>query len=121
MVSRTALVLKCTSHYFERLQRESPPRQPTSLKSVPIDFSSKPRRTFGLAPWHRKNSHESFLSVSSSVHKLLIGKTPAATPEQSEEVKHRDQRGGKYPKGMEKVVYGRGQCLEQRILADFAI
>lgn len=38
------------------------------------------RRRHGLAPWHRRNSNDSMLSVSSSVHRILMGKSPLATP-----------------------------------------
>ncbi|KAH8124807.1 hypothetical protein LI328DRAFT_168022 [Trichoderma asperelloides] len=38
------------------------------------------RKLFGKAPWHRKESGESFTSVSSSIRAVLKGKTPPATP-----------------------------------------
>lgn len=38
------------------------------------------RKLFGRAPWHRKESAESFTSVSSSIRAVLKGKTPPATP-----------------------------------------
>lgn len=38
------------------------------------------RKLFGKAPWHRKESGESFSSVSSSIRAVLKGKTPPATP-----------------------------------------
>lgn len=38
------------------------------------------RKLFGRAPWHRKESADSFTSVSSSIRAVLKGKTPPATP-----------------------------------------
>ncbi|KAL7932757.1 hypothetical protein V8C35DRAFT_328348 [Trichoderma chlorosporum] len=38
------------------------------------------RKLFGKAPWHRKDSGDSFTSVSSSVRAVLKGKTPPASP-----------------------------------------
>lgn len=38
------------------------------------------RKLFGKAPWHRKESADSFTSVSSSIRAVLKGKTPPATP-----------------------------------------
>ncbi|KAH6610559.1 hypothetical protein Trco_000579 [Trichoderma cornu-damae] len=38
------------------------------------------RKLFGKAPWHRKESGDSFTSVSSSIRAVLKGKTPPATP-----------------------------------------
>ncbi|KAM0253291.1 hypothetical protein ACHAQJ_007345 [Trichoderma viride] len=38
------------------------------------------RKLFGKAPWHRKESGDSFISVSSSIRAVLKGKTPPATP-----------------------------------------
>lgn len=88
------MVLEGTSHYFEKLQRNRRERKdrlyevatigsPRSVVTSSVDGRSM-RRGFGLAPWHRRNSHESLLSVSSSVHRLLMGKTPATTPRSEE-------------------------------------
>ncbi|PNP53824.1 hypothetical protein THARTR1_05948 [Trichoderma harzianum] len=38
------------------------------------------RKLFGRAPWHRKESGDSFTSVSSSIRAVLKGKTPPASP-----------------------------------------
>ncbi|EHK24879.1 uncharacterized protein TRIVIDRAFT_146649, partial [Trichoderma virens Gv29-8] len=38
------------------------------------------RKLFGRAPWHRKESGDSFASVSSSIRAVLKGKTPPASP-----------------------------------------
>lgn len=38
------------------------------------------RKLFGKAPWHRKESAESYNSVSSSIRDVLKGRTPPATP-----------------------------------------
>jgi parafibromin len=94
-------VLEGAASYFDRVQRErgnmcvSTPaiHTPTS----PASLDARPRRMFGLAPWHRKNSNESMLSVSSSVHQLLMGRTPAATP--NPERKYAGHEGKTYPRG----------------------
>jgi hypothetical protein len=38
------------------------------------------RKLFGKAPWHRKESVDSFSSVSSSIREILSGHTPPVTP-----------------------------------------
>ncbi|KAL6832874.1 hypothetical protein V8C40DRAFT_284493 [Trichoderma camerunense] len=38
------------------------------------------RKLFGRAPWHRKESGDSFTSVSSSIRAVLKGRTPPASP-----------------------------------------
>lgn len=81
LASRTTLILEGATGYFDRMQQERKDRYGRLLSpGTPLTPVSPGRRAFGLAPWHRRNSHESVLSVSSSVHKLLRGKTPAATP-----------------------------------------
>ncbi|KAF4637271.1 hypothetical protein G7Y89_g786 [Cudoniella acicularis] len=81
--SRTTMLLEGTSNYFEKAEQEEkhrremqPPQHPKPSPSP----DSRPRRGFGLAPWHRKNSSESLLSASTSVYRILMGKTPSATP-----------------------------------------
>jgi parafibromin len=85
--SRTTLLLEGTTNYFDRQQHEQHERSCTNRAHIgpatpqtPASTDSRPRRGFGLAPWHRKTSQESLLSVSSSVHRLLMGRPPAATP-----------------------------------------
>lgn len=86
LASRTTILLEGTSNYFEKLQQERAQLQSHQLlrqetaQSPASSQDSRPRRRLGLAPWHRRNSHESVLSVSSSVYRLLRGRTPAATP-----------------------------------------
>ena len=86
LASRTTILLEGTSNYFEKLQQERAQLQTQQLlrqntaQSPASSLDSRPRRRLGLAPWHRRKSHESVLSVSSSVHRLLQGMTPAATP-----------------------------------------
>jgi hypothetical protein len=83
--SRTTMLLEGTASLLGRQRFGSAiqnnraflvPDTPQSQTSV----ETRPRRTFGLAPWHRKSSHESLLSVSSSVHRILMGRAPAVTP-----------------------------------------
>ncbi|TVY83590.1 Cell division control protein [Lachnellula suecica] len=101
MVSRTALVLEGTSHYLYRIQREGTQRRQTFYsKEAQTPSSVKHHRTLGLAPWHRKGSKESMLSVSSSIHRLLLGKTPAPTPGPPD-AKYTGYLGEEYPKGSE--------------------
>ncbi|KAM5375301.1 hypothetical protein ACJZ2D_006130 [Fusarium nematophilum] len=38
------------------------------------------RKLFGKAPWHRKESGDSFSSVASSMREILKGETPPSTP-----------------------------------------
>jgi parafibromin len=75
------MILEGAAGYFNRMQQEREDRNGRLLSpATPLTPASPDRRIFGLAPWHRRNSHESILTVSSSVHRLLQGKTPAATP-----------------------------------------
>ncbi|PBP26161.1 hypothetical protein BUE80_DR002907 [Diplocarpon rosae] len=84
LASQTTMLLQGTSHFLDRVQREN---SQAPGAHVPSDFPQTPGspggislRRFGLAPWHRRSSHESILSASSSVFKLLLGKGPTATP-----------------------------------------
>jgi parafibromin len=84
LASRTTMILEGVAGYFDRIQQERKDRNGRLMSpgtpGTLVTPASPGRRAFGLAPWHRRNSHESIISVSSSVHKLLRGKTPAATP-----------------------------------------
>ncbi|KAH7319904.1 hypothetical protein B0I35DRAFT_223120 [Stachybotrys elegans] len=42
--------------------------------------SKRGRKLFGRAPWHRKESHDTLSSVSSSVRDIIRAGTPPATP-----------------------------------------
>jgi len=98
LTSRTTMLLQATTSYFDRMQRERHGQCPVAeTPKTPSSPGSRSRRRFGIAPWHRRHSHDSLLSVSSSVHNLLMGKTPVATP-MSE--KYYAGPGGKaYPRG----------------------
>ncbi len=101
--SRTATLLKGTSSYFDRLNREKSDRQRRYLATASPQSSSSPssrrsRRRFGLAPWHhRRNSNDSQYTISSSVHKLLRGETPMATPKS--EGRYMGSTGASFPQG----------------------
>jgi parafibromin len=77
LASRTTILLHGASSYFDRTQRQS--NLLTALSPSP-SLGSRTRPRLGVAPWHRRHSHDSILSVSSSVRNLLMGKTPIATP-----------------------------------------
>lgn len=114
VASRTAVLLEGTSSYFDRLERERSQKLQAFLKPIPGAFSPGPRglrRTFGLAPWHRNESHESILSATSSVHKLLIGDTPAPTP--GTVLNYTDGKGKTYPKSKRSPMWKK---LSQEIL-----
>ncbi|KAL5316560.1 hypothetical protein ACEPPN_015609 [Leptodophora sp. 'Broadleaf-Isolate-01'] len=102
LTSRTTMLLQGTSQYLDRVQRErcqtSVPCLPPDAPQTPESQSSRSTRRFGLAPWHRRSSHESILSASSSVFKLLLGKPPAATPNPDYQYEGND--GRTYPKGV---------------------
>lgn len=101
--SRTATVLEGAAQYFDRTHRDrgkinvndSTPSLHTP--HTPASPDVRHRRVLGLAPWHRKTSNDSFLSVSSSVHEMLMGKTPAQTPNPDHE--YNGHEGRSYPKG----------------------
>ncbi|CZS92254.1 uncharacterized protein RAG0_02719 [Rhynchosporium agropyri] len=84
LASQTTQLLQGTSQYLDRVQRQrcqtSAPYILPDDAHTPGSQSSRSTRKFGLAPWHRRSSYESILSVSSSVFRLLLGKAPAATP-----------------------------------------
>lgn len=69
-----------------------------------LDEEDPSSRVRGLAPWHRANSDETMMSASSSVHKLLMGDTPLATPipqsRHSPEHTYEDFKGKSYEKGI---------------------
>lgn len=101
LASRTTMLLEGTSSYFERAQNKRNHLQSdqmsttTTLQSTP---DGRLHRRFGLAPWHRRNSQDSVLSVSSSVRKLLMGKPPVATPDLEKSYPGKD--GNRYRRGM---------------------
>ena len=108
--SRTTLLLEGTSSYFDRQQREQRDRNATNCAypvpttpQTPASADSRPRRGFGLAPWHRRTSQESLLSVSSSVHRLLMGRPPVATP--APEKQYADPTGEKPDRGKDMQEY----------------
>jgi parafibromin len=82
----TMLILEGTSQHLNNQQEEEKYARtyPASEWSPGVAATNhRPQRGFGLAPWHRKKSQGSMISVTSatsSVHKLLMGRTPAATP-----------------------------------------
>ncbi|PVH85981.1 hypothetical protein DL98DRAFT_511063 [Cadophora sp. DSE1049] len=84
LTSRTTMLLQGTSQYLDRAELEryqiAAPCLAPEAPETPGSSSLRSIRRFGLAPWHRRSSHESILSASSSVFKLLLGKPPAATP-----------------------------------------
>ncbi|KAH7314052.1 hypothetical protein BKA65DRAFT_600110 [Rhexocercosporidium sp. MPI-PUGE-AT-0058] len=98
--SRTTMLLQGTSQYLGQVQRErcqiSVPCRPPDPPQTPCSQSSRSTRRFGLAPWHRRSSHESILSASSSVFRLLLGKPPVTTPNPDYQYEGND--GRTYPK-----------------------
>lgn len=94
------MVLEGASNYFEQAQRDQDQKMRGHLEAAsplsPVSPGPRSRR-FGLAPWHRRTSVDSLFSVTSSVHKLLLGRTPVATPDASSLYRGRD--GQSYPKG----------------------
>lgn len=98
LASRTTMLLQGTTSYFDRIQRVGNRRTLATEASPSSSYLTKrSRRRFGIAPWHRRHSQDSLLSVSSSVHKLLMGKTPIATP--SAEKHYVGPDGKTYPTG----------------------
>jgi parafibromin len=99
LTSRTTTLLHATTSYFDRMQRDRngqcPVAESPKTSSSP---DSRSRRRFGVAPWHRRRSHDSLFSVSSSVHNLLMGKTPVATP--ALEKYYSGPEGKPYPRGI---------------------
>ncbi|KAJ5052072.1 uncharacterized protein L3040_001832 [Drepanopeziza brunnea f. sp. 'multigermtubi'] len=96
VASRTTMILEGTSHYLDRVERERYPPSDLYTSSAtshtPGTPGSRSLRRFGLAPWHRRSSHESNLSASSSVFKLLLGKAPSATPDPEQQYEAKDGR-----------------------------
>lgn len=78
MGSRTTILLHGASTYFDRAHRRSNHLAANSPSSSSLE--GRKRSKIGIAPWHRKRSNESLLSVTSSVRDLLMGNTPIATP-----------------------------------------
>ena len=95
LASRTTILLHGASNYFDLTQRRSN-RHAEISPSHSLGSRSRPR--LGIAPWHRRHSHDSVLSVSSSVRSLLLGKTPTATP--TPEKHYAGPDGRTYPTGI---------------------
>lgn len=107
--SRTTVLLEGTSQYLHEAEREriekacqgfATPRTVGTTTS----FDQRIRRGFGLAPWHRRASHESIFSATSSIRQLLMGKNPAATP--NPDGKYMDANGNLFDKGIELIASG---------------
>ncbi|KAG0649142.1 Cell division control 73 [Hyphodiscus hymeniophilus] len=102
--TRTILLLEGTSNYLDQQLQDQRERRVNGFYPVsetpqtPISIDGRPRRRFGLAPWHRKTSQESLLSVSSSVHRLLMGKAPAPAATPTVETSYEDYAGLSYEK-----------------------
>jgi hypothetical protein len=101
LASRTTMLLQGATNYFDRTQL----RIHTAGRSPRPSMGSRDRPRLGVAPWHRRHSQDSMLSVSSSVRKLLMGKTPIATP-----------RHEKHYVGPEGKSYPTGTVLKQEQL-----
>ncbi|KAL2061714.1 hypothetical protein VTL71DRAFT_7092 [Oculimacula yallundae] len=104
LTSRTTQLLQGTSQYLDRVKRERCQTSATwapDAPRTPESQTSRSTRKFGLAPWHRRSSHESILSVSSSVFRLLLGKAPAATPIQEFP-----------PEGLDSKTYNKGMSID---------
>lgn len=95
LASRTTILLHGATNYFDRTQPQ--PHLSTGLSPSP-SLGSRTRPRLGVAPWHRRHSHDSVLSVSSSVRDLLRGKTPIATP--VPEGSYVGPNGERYPTGI---------------------
>lgn len=84
----TKETLNATSNYFSQWKC-------TSIidtdKSPGADSAKIPRRRIGLAPWRRKNSHDTAWSATSSIKALVMGKTPMVSPRPPSDL------GGKEP------------------------
>ncbi|KAL3417301.1 hypothetical protein PVAG01_11301 [Phlyctema vagabunda] len=78
--SRTTMLLEATAGYFDRVQTK---KHQSILAASPVTSSPDSkgsRRRFGLAPWHRRDSHDTLISVTTTLHNLLMGNTPAVSP-----------------------------------------
>ncbi|KAI9746187.1 MAG: hypothetical protein M1818_000868 [Claussenomyces sp. TS43310] len=75
IISYTGKILEGTSAY---LQIEQITDLDDNASLFPENRWS--RRPPGVAPWHRKNSHDTLWSVGSSIRNLLRGKTPPSSP-----------------------------------------
>lgn len=100
--SRTTVLLEGTSQYLNEAERERIEKKLSGFatpRSVGTNASldGRLRRGFGLAPWHRRASHESVFSATSSIRQLLMGKNPAATP--NPDGKYFDANGNLFDKG----------------------
>ncbi|CZR62381.1 uncharacterized protein PAC_12278 [Phialocephala subalpina] len=93
--SRTTTVLEGAASYFNNQRVGLGSKSCASTPVLPSSPEYRTRRPFGLAPWHRKSSNGSFLSVSSSVHQILMGRTPVASPHPDR--KYAGHEGRTYP------------------------
>ncbi|KAM3085194.1 hypothetical protein ACMFMG_003623 [Clarireedia jacksonii] len=79
--SSTTILLEGAASFFEQNRLSESSGGPPCLTSKSFNSTDSKRRKFGLAPWHnRRQSDNSMLSASSSVHNILMGKTPMPTP-----------------------------------------
>ncbi|KAH7160952.1 hypothetical protein EDB81DRAFT_853474 [Dactylonectria macrodidyma] len=73
-------------HFYSTIDKTETHHALHSLANVGAWFkdesgtSKLKRKLFGKAPWHRKESGDSFSSVASSVREVLRGSTPPSTP-----------------------------------------
>lgn len=99
--SRTTLILQGTTRYFEGNQSDRSRNHAYHTYHEASPGSQSPdskgeRRRFGLAPWHRRNSNDTVITVTSSLHELLMGEAPRPTP--NSEVEYTGHGGQRYRK-----------------------
>jgi parafibromin len=98
--SQTAETLEGATNILLRREEPRGPYQPhlSTDDRTSSTASFGHRRRLGLAPWHRRNSHDSVWSVTSSIRDVLRGNTPCATPKSA--MGYGDHKGKKFATGM---------------------
>ncbi|TAQ84088.1 hypothetical protein B7494_g7589 [Chlorociboria aeruginascens] len=99
IASGTTMILEGATNYLDRAERmRNHGHHPKTSNSSSLN--SRVRPGFGLAPWHRKSSSDSVISVSSSIHDLLMGRPPLSTPnpDPDPEMQYGGQKGKEYSK-----------------------
>lgn len=95
----TTVTLEGASHFLEGMGGTRGIKALSGLDSE-LHRTASPdasKRKFGLAPWHRRNSQTSVISVTDSVRDLLMGPTPIPTPRP--EATYTGNKGQSYQKG----------------------